>query len=65
VPDAPPPRKRGRPPLYPAEKRSVAVSVRLSEKQYDALYLRARQARCSVAELVRAELHAHRHPTDG
>ena len=51
-----PPRKPGRPRLDAAAP-SVSVSVRLSTKQYDELYTRAQHARCSVADIIRAELH--------
>jgi len=50
----PPPRRPGRPPIDPTD-RSVSLSVRLPSKQYDALVLRALDARRTIAEQVRRE----------
>jgi hypothetical protein len=44
--------KRGRPPLDPND-RSVSVHVKMSAKQYDDTYARARQERIGVPELIR------------
>ena len=47
--------KRGLPPLDPNDP-SVAVSVKMSAKQYDLLYARAQHERVSVPEQIRREV---------
>ena len=44
--------KPGRPPLEPATT-AVSVTFRLPPKDYDALWKRAADAKCSIAEQVR------------
>jgi len=48
-----PPKRRGRPPLDPHDV-SVSVNLRVTTREYDALYQLAREARCSIPALVRA-----------
>jgi hypothetical protein len=47
--------KIGRPPLHP-DDRSLQISLRVPSKQFDHLCQRAREARCSLAEIVRRSL---------
>jgi hypothetical protein len=53
--DATTPKRRGRPPLDD-DGPSVAVSVRMPSRAYDALYARARRERVSVPEQVRRDM---------
>jgi hypothetical protein len=51
------PNRRGRPRLDPTDPApSVQVGLRLSTRQYDALYQRARAARMSVSEFIRQQV---------
>jgi hypothetical protein len=56
----------GRPKLDPNDPSpSVGVSIRLSARQYDALYERARLERRSVPEVIRAALDRPRRTRTG
>lgn len=46
-------RSRGRPPLDPRDRKQVAVIVRMSERDYDVAWTRARSQRVTVPELLR------------
>ena len=48
-------RRQGRPPLDDNDP-SVAISLRVPSKQYDALYERASRERVTVPELIRRAL---------
>jgi hypothetical protein len=49
-------KRPGRPSLDAAGGPSTQIGVRLSPKEFDALYQRATKARVTLAELVRQEL---------
>jgi hypothetical protein len=51
-----PRRRGGRPALDPGAGRSVALTFRLSAKQYDTVWAQARTAGVSMAEVVRQHL---------
>lgn len=44
--------KRGRPPLSP-DGTTTAVNLKLPDRLYDSAYAAAREARCSVPEMIR------------
>jgi mobilization protein NikA len=48
-------KRPGRPPLDPTDH-SVAVNVRLTARQYDAVYKQAQQARLTIPEWIRRRL---------
>jgi len=56
--DPPSKRRRGRPPVDPAGGPSTNLHVRIPAADYDALYVKARQARTDIATLVRRTLKA-------
>jgi hypothetical protein len=51
-------RKRGRPPIDPADPVSVSLHVRVPAKQYDALCQQLRRTRETVSTLLRRGLAA-------
>ena len=53
-------RKPGRPPLDPSDP-ALDVYFRLPSKQYEALWKRAAQDRCSVPEYIRRVLTGRRY----
>lgn len=48
-------KRTGRPPLDPQDP-SIRMGFRVSSKQYDALYVRAKDARMNVSEFIRDRL---------
>jgi hypothetical protein len=56
----PPRRRPGRPSLDPNDAPSVDVHVRVTPKQFDAIYAQSRAARTSMAEWVRRRLRVDR-----